>query len=781
MTSRFLTPSPFILFLVFLFFTGAASAQNTQNQTADSSQTIPDTLLFKIQQAQSAVTEVNAANKKGYHIESLRNNLTEVKASLGTLQRDFKSSSSRHIDTKSLQSYGLIMKDAGERLGGLRNVLMKHNNDLQRMSQQIITLSTDSMLTVTETDDREKQLYSDQLKAIKYRLQDAGKLTGSNLDQISRLLAEVSALDIVLNDLKTQAEEQLQRSGELAAGKEVPYLWNAPWSDAGEGGFWQQVSASYQGQYQILSYFIKSTWDKRILVFLLVVAFFVWVHRNFKLASRAAIKRKIGVLQFAYLRPFPVLASCIVLFTISPLFQPDAPSLYIELIQLLMLLAISVQLRKVLPAKQLKSWLLLILLYAGLISLNVISASSLPIRTILLALNVIFVYMGLGMYRQMKISQFSRKYVKGVTMFFIFFNALAILLNLFGRLSLAKVFGMTGLIGLTQMIGLAVFTQLILDAMELQIKISSCSKGLFSRVSHNKTRASLKKALHILAIVLWVMVFLINMSMTAGAFSFFEGVLSKERSFGSIHFTFGNILFFAVIVYLANKLQKHVPLLFGEGSLTYEGEVEHKGSKVALIRLIIIVVGVLFAFMASGLPVDRLTVILGALGVGIGLGMQNIVNNFVSGIILIFEKPFRIGDYVELADKKGKVKDIGIRSSKLLTPQGSEVIIPNGDLLSGRLVNWTLSHDYVKTELLFKVSSDTDLDALHKLIEAEIKETAHVMANLPAEILVNAIAAGSIELKIMAWVNSIYSEPAFKSELMLRLIKKMNELDIKMV
>jgi potassium efflux system protein len=287
--------------------------------------------------------------------------------------------------------------------------------------------------------------------------------------------------------------------------------------------------------------------------------------------------------------------------------------------------------------------------------------------------------------------------------------------------------------------------------------------------------------MYIISIILWVMVFLINMSLLTGTFSFLEAILAKPRTFGSINFSFGNILFFTVIVYLANKLQKHVPVLFGEGSLTYDGEVEHKSSKVALIRLVIIVIGVLFAVTASGLPMDRLTVILGALGVGIGLGMQNIVNNFVSGIILIFERPFRIGDYVELADKKGKVKDIGIRSSKLLTPQGSEVIIPNGDLLSGRLVNWTLSHDYVKSELIFKVDSEANLDALTKMIEEEVKQTTHVMEELPIEVLLNGFAAGSIEIKVMVWVQSIYVEPVFKSEILVRLMKRLKEMKINIV
>ncbi|RZK61507.1 MAG: mechanosensitive ion channel, partial [Pedobacter sp.] len=223
------------------------------------------------------------------------------------------------------------------------------------------------------------------------------------------------------------------------------------------------------------------------------------------------------------------------------------------------------------------------------------------------------------------------------------------------------------------------------------------------------------------------------------------------------------------------------PLFFGEQKISFDGASDHKGSKVALFRLIIIVIGLLLAFTASGLPMDKLTVVLGALGVGIGLGMQNIVNNFVSGIILIFEKPFRIGDYVELADKRGKVQDIGIRSSKLLTPQGSEVIIPNGDLLSGRLVNWTLSNDYLKSELLIKVSSTANMQQVQEIISEVIKGSVHTVNKLPPEILVNNLAADSVEIKVLVWVNNVYVEAAFKSDTLMRIMVAFQEADIKVM
>ncbi|EDM35521.1 probable periplasmic binding protein; possible mechanosensitive ion channel component [Pedobacter sp. BAL39] len=769
-----------LAFLITTFHPQFSSAQDSLKNTADSSKSIPDTLLFKIQKAQAAITEINSANKKGYDIEARQQRLGDIRRNISPLQKDFKAAGNK-IETKSLMSYNLILKDAQARLADLTTQLMKDNNELQRMSQQVVDLSSDSLLTISAKDDLEKKLYQNQLLDIKQRLQDAGKLTGSNLSQVSQMLADVSALSIVANDLKDKTAEQLQQSGELALGKEESYLWNAPLTGSTDESLGYLVKSSYQGQQQILKYFINSTWDKRIMAILIAITFFIWVHTNFNNSRRPSVKQKIGELKFEYLKPYPVLASLIVLLNITPLFEPDAPSLYIELIQLLLLLVMTIHLRRTLPGPELRYWLLLIGAYALLILGSAAVNDSLLPRLLFMGINIFFIYLGILIYRKVKVRQFSKRYVRTVIIILVLLNVIAILMNLFGRVSLAKVFSATGVIGLTQLIGLAVFVQVMLDALELQIKLSSCNNGIFSRVSHNKTRLKSQKALSILSVILWVMVFLINLNLTGGLSGLLEQILSKQRSFGSIHFTMGNILFFVAIVYISNKLQKHVPLLFGEESITFNEGNTPKNSKVALIRLIIIIIGVLLAVTASGLPMDKLTVILGALGVGIGLGMQNIVNNFVSGIILIFEKPFRIGDYVELADKKGKVQDIGIRSSKLLTPQGSEVIIPNGDLLSGRLVNWTLSNDFVKTELTFKLSAEADIELIYKTINEEVQATGNTMKNLPPEILINSIAADNIEFKVLVWVTNIYVEAGFKSDLLKRLLLRFREQQIKII
>ena len=115
-----------------------------------------------------------------------------------------------------------------------------------------------------------------------------------------------------------------------------------------------------------------------------------------------------------------------------------------------------------------------------------------------------------------------------------------------------------------------------------------------------------------------------------------------------------------------------------------------------------------FAVNAGGVELNKFTVLTGALGVGVGFGLQNIVNNFVSGLILQFERPIHIGDVLEIDGTTGKVTRIGIRSSTVKTFQGAEVIIPNANFISGKVINWTLSESLRRVELPVGVAYGTD-------------------------------------------------------------------------
>ena len=781
---KFLSTAFIRIFYILTSFAGLLLIHPTVTAQVDSSRNIsqnliPDTLLFRLEKVQAAIAQINAANKKGYNLGKIRSGLEGTKANVNQIKATLQVNNPLP-PSKDLANYRIMLNDIQKNTSEWRKSLTKYNSDLQRMSEQIIEFSRDSLLSVEKKDTTQRNLYASQINDLKNRLQQSGEITVSHLDSVSRLLAEVSGLYFAANDLQTSVRDYLNEADQNVLGQEANYIWESPITDKSQK-ITEMIRVSYAGQDKILRYFFSSTWDNRILLFLMVTGFFAWIYINFRLIKTRRLNNLIGNLDFKFITETPLLASLIVFFNLTPLFEPHAPSIYIEVNQFFLLVMLTIFFSKTLLKAQMKWWITLVVLYIVIILSNVIVNGSFLLRAALILLNIGSIYFVLRFYKNIAETGLEENYIRPVLIMHVILTSLSVLFNIFGRLSLAKSFNITGISGIIQVISLAVFIQIVSEAMELHIKVSSCSGGIFSKINVNRSRNSLRSGLSFLSFWLWILVFLINLNILGPVFNMAGQIFDKERTFGSLNYTLGNVLFFSVTLYLANMLQKNIGVLFGEEDIDFTSTKIQKGSKLALLRLLIIVIGFLFAVTISGVPLSRVTVLLGALGVGIGLGLQNIINNFVSGIILIFEKPFSIGDYIELADKKGKVLEIGIRSSQMLTSQGSRVIIPNGDLLSGRLVNYTLHSSHLKSELIFKVSIDADLDLVKKLITETIGKGENIVKKAPVQILFNAIAADSIEFKVLVWLNDVYSEAGFKSYFLEQILQKFKANGIKMM
>jgi small-conductance mechanosensitive channel len=221
--------------------------------------------------------------------------------------------------------------------------------------------------------------------------------------------------------------------------------------------------------------------------------------------------------------------------------------------------------------------------------------------------------------------------------------------------------------------------------------------------------------------------------------------------------------------------------LYSRTESNWDPEIKKNASRLAITRLLLIVCGFLLAVAASGLPMDKITIVLGALGVGIGLGLQTIVNNLVSGVILIFEQPFRIGDYIELGDKRGRVLDIGIRSSKIMMEEGAEIIMPNADLLSGRVINWTMRNEHARIEFILALQSGYNFNELETLIGTEIRGYEHVIDKMPPEILLAGITEKNITIRILVWIDDVHLTQSLKSKMLHRLSVFLDKHEIKIV
>jgi len=178
-----------------------------------------------------------------------------------------------------------------------------------------------------------------------------------------------------------------------------------------------------------------------------------------------------------------------------------------------------------------------------------------------------------------------------------------------------------------------------------------------------------------------------------------------------------------------------------------------------------LLLGFFFTLAAAGIELDRLTVLAGALGVGIGFGLQNVVQNFVAGLLLLFGGPIKIGDKIQIGDLTGEVRAIGFRASTVRTYQGAEVIVPNSKLIADQVVNWTLSDQKRRVELDISVDFGTDpVRVLTLLVEVGRAHPKVLAEPAPSAFFVRQ-GDNALAFQLLVW-SSFDDSGTVRSELM---------------
>ena len=188
-----------------------------------------------------------------------------------------------------------------------------------------------------------------------------------------------------------------------------------------------------------------------------------------------------------------------------------------------------------------------------------------------------------------------------------------------------------------------------------------------------------------------------------------------------------------------------------------------------MTRYTLVTIGIFLAVGAAGMPLDQMTIIFGAFSVGIGFGLQNIFNNLVSGIILLFERPIQIGDVVEVEELLGTVKSMGIRSSNVRTFDGAEVIVPNGQLISNEVTNWTLSDKRRRIEIISGVAYGSDVHKVQELFLKLLDDHPDVMEDPEPVVYFYNMGESSLDFRILFWTNNFDDWLRIRSEVIFKI------------
>lgn len=256
-------------------------------------------------------------------------------------------------------------------------------------------------------------------------------------------------------------------------------------------------------------------------------------------------------------------------------------------------------------------------------------------------------------------------------------------------------------------------------------------------------------------------------------------VLALGIEVGEVSIHLGDVLAFAVAMWLASWAARAVRRLLRDELPGHAGLPRGAGNSIASLSYYgVLLLGALVALSAAGFQVGQLALVFGALGVGIGFGLQNVVNNVVSGLVLMVERPIQPGDLVEAGGSAGTVREIGLRATTIRTYDGADVVVPNGLLLSANLTNWTMYDRSRRFEIAVSAAYGSDPAQVLALLEATARATPGIAATPAPFAQLSGCGDSALDFVLRAWAPDAGQWGSLRSELLARTLAAMQAAGI---
>jgi potassium efflux system protein len=599
---------------------------------------------------------------------------------------------------------------------------------------------------------------------------------GSNLNEIDKLRNAISERNNELLTKQTKLTEALLFVDEVLnaiSKSELSYREQIFTIDSPP--FWQMFtyredSTSFSSRFSLVltkhkedfasfktNYSTNIYWHAIFFVFLLFITYFL----RSDVAKWSDEKRDEAISYSLYMIQHPVSASLLVTLLASGLFYPEAPRDVLNYYYLLLIIPILRLVPGLIKSIGQKYFYFM----AGVFFLSQIADyfSELIIidRLMLFIIDVLTVIILIQLLRVRKsISEKNTRINWGFAFSLMKMGAtvlaIAALTNFVGNTFFAKVLSggtLTMLYGGTIIYASALVLR---GLFSLIIQQNSISKLNMIQNYEDEVKKQVFKWIRYAAIAYWLLLTLDRFLIFDPIYSWVAGFLTQEWTVGSVEITIGHILAFFITLWIALTVSKFIRFILQDEILThFEMPRGVPGAISMIVRLVLITIGFILAFGAAEIDMNNIAIIFGALGVGIGFGLQNIFNNLVSGLILAFERPIQVGDIIQISTLSlmGEVKEIGIRASIVRTFDGAEVVVPNGNLISNEMINWTLSDKRRRQEILVGVAYGTDTNKVLEILNGVVSDHENILKNPAPLVIFLGFGDSSLDFRVLFWTH----------------------------
>ena len=354
--------------------------------------------------------------------------------------------------------------------------------------------------------------------------------------------------------------------------------------------------------------------------------------------------------------------------------------------------------------------------------------------------------------------------------------AVGVVSNVLGNVTLAETITMGSVYAMTAGVVLAAGVMILEITIEaiLHVRAMPQFKALHRHRDLFQERAF--TGIRLLGVIIWLDASLSFFNIRDWVVGGFVAAISHRVQLGSMDLSALDLIAFGLSLYLATLLSRLIRFLLEEE--VYQRVQMPRGLPNTVSMLVnygILAIGFFVAISVAGIDLSRFAIVAGALGVGIGFGLQNVVNNFVSGLILMFERPIQVGDTIEVGVLVGHVLRIGFRSSTVRTYDGAEVIVPNGNLISAEVVNWTLSDRTRRLDVPVGVAYGSDPQKVLDLLTKTAHAHKDVLKYPAPSIIFKGFGESSLDFSVRVWIKDFEELYRVSSELAVMIYEALNE------
>ena len=249
---------------------------------------------------------------------------------------------------------------------------------------------------------------------------------------------------------------------------------------------------------------------------------------------------------------------------------------------------------------------------------------------------------------------------------------------------------------------------------------------------------------------------------------------------GGTRFTLWMLLYllvlFALLVYVTGKLKAWMVERLLARTRIDIGVRQAVGS---IFRYVIVAIGFMIILQTAGINLSALTVLAGALGIGVGFGLQNITNNFLSGLIILFERPIKVGDRIDVGSVTGHVLKISLLATTIVTNDNIAIIVPNSEFISSQVINWSYTNRDVRLNFPVGVAYHSDPELVRKALLEVAADHPGVLKERNADVLLQEFGDSSLNFILRVWTRDYTTTPGvLRSELNYAICKKFKERGI---